>query len=181
MTSFREKLEGLIGTVLQFGNGGPKLKNNGGAFEARNAADAAFAITRGLDPAAANAYVTKGYFDANNAAANGLSYVKLPLALATVVSTGTLPNGYVVRDVVVDVQTAYDAGATFTAKRTGDAAKELFSSSDVDLSTAGPYHIPHVLDWGSTGAGTVTVTLAGTPTVGSAVIHIGYYLPTSIA
>jgi hypothetical protein len=44
--SVYSKLRGTIETLFQLGLGGPNLKNNGGAVEARNAADGAFAIVR---------------------------------------------------------------------------------------------------------------------------------------
>jgi len=178
--AFLSKVRGTIFTLFRIGNSGPQVKNNSGVIEMRDSADAAFAITRGLDPVGVNDYVTKNYHDTNNDAAQGLTYVKLPLALATKVSTSALPDNAIVRDVVVDVTAVYDASATFDAKRTGDATKELFATSDVDLATVGQYHVPHILDWEATGAGTVTATLTNSPTVGAADVYIGYVTPTDI-
>jgi len=62
--SLFSKLRGTIETIFQIGLGGPNVKNNVGAVEMRNAADAAFVITRGADPVGANDYVTKGVLPA---------------------------------------------------------------------------------------------------------------------
>ena len=51
----------LLGDLLQFGKGGPNLKANGGAVEARNPADTAMAIGRGATPIGADDWVTLGY------------------------------------------------------------------------------------------------------------------------
>jgi len=52
-----------IGTPLELGEGGPRVKDNAGAIEHRNAADDDFAIARGADPVGANDLVTKGVLD----------------------------------------------------------------------------------------------------------------------
>jgi len=65
--AFATKVRKLIGSIWSFGLGGPQVKNNSGAVEMRNSGDSAFVITRGLDPSAANDYVTKGWAEANPA------------------------------------------------------------------------------------------------------------------
>jgi hypothetical protein len=52
--SLYRKIRGTIETIFQLGLGGPQLKNNAGAIEARNSADAAFAIMRGATAVAAS-------------------------------------------------------------------------------------------------------------------------------
>lgn len=58
--SIFQKIRATVETILQIGLGGPNVKANAGAIEMRNAADAAFAITRGAPPVGADDYVTKG-------------------------------------------------------------------------------------------------------------------------
>lgn len=66
------KLAGIIGDLFQFDKGdGPLLKSTGGVIEARNAADAAYAIVRGASPVAGNDLVTKSYGDANYGGGGG--------------------------------------------------------------------------------------------------------------
>jgi hypothetical protein len=178
---FYEKLRGTFETLFQIGKGGPNLKNNSGVVEARNNADAAFAIMRALDPVAANDLVTLGYFNANNAAAQGVTVAKMPLALATKVSTASIPNNATIVKTFLDVTTAYDAGATWLLRRTGDAGKVLQGTTDNDPALISTYSVPQALDWGSTGAGTVTATLTGTPTVGVAMVYVFYTTPTDIS
>jgi hypothetical protein len=63
MASTLEKISGFIGSVFQWGVGGPKIKANAGAFDHRNAADSAYAIVRGATPVGDNDLVTKFYAD----------------------------------------------------------------------------------------------------------------------
>lgn len=181
--SFYSKIRGTFETLFQIGKGGPQLKANGAVIEHRNSADSAFVITRALDPVAANDLVTLGYFNANNAAALDLAYVKMPLGFATKVSTTAIPNNAIIRHAIIDVTTAYDGTTpTFAVKRTGDAATAPLAAGDTDLTIIGTYEVPLVLTWGSTGAGTVTATFAGTgQTVGVATLYIAYATPTDIS
>lgn len=180
--SWFSKIRGTIETLFQLGLEGPQLKNNAGVIEARDQDDAAFTIVRGLDPVGANDLVTKNYFDTNNAAANGLTVVCMPLALASKTSTAAIPDNATIRWAVLDVTTAYDtASPTFEIERTGDATKVAHATTDSNLKKVGQYEVPQVLDWGSTGAGTVTATLTGSPTVGAAKIYIAYTTPTDIS
>lgn len=61
--SLWSKIRGTIETIFQIGLGGPQLKNNSGAIEARNAGDSAFAVVRGAAPVGDNDLVTKTYAD----------------------------------------------------------------------------------------------------------------------
>ena len=176
---FFEKLRGTFETIFQIGKQGPNIKNNSGAIELRNFADSTFVIGRGLDPVGINDFVTKGYFDTNNAAAQGLTYVKLTLAQATVVSTGVIPDNARILDVILDITTAYDATTTIALSRTGGGAA-IAATGDSDPTVVGQYQIPQTTSWGATGAGTLTATVSGTPAAGVAVIYVGYTTPTSI-
>lgn len=180
--SFYSKLRGTAELLFQLGLTGPQLKNNAGILEFRDDTDAAFVIARGLDPVGANDLVTKQYHDNNNASANGLTIVKMPLALATKVSTAAIPDNAIISWAVLDVTTAYDtASPAFEVERTGDATAVLHGTGDSNLKKVGQYEVPQVTDWGVTGAGTVTATLTGSPTVGAADIYIAYSIPTDIS
>lgn len=61
--SFLSKIRGTIESLFQLGLGGPQLKANGAAIEARNAADAAFAVVRVATPVANEDAATKLYVD----------------------------------------------------------------------------------------------------------------------
>lgn len=179
--SLFSKIRGTFETLFQIGKGGPNIKSTGGALESRNAADAAYANMRGADPLVADDLITLRHFDANNAAATGVTVVQMPLALATKVSTTIIPNNATVLDALIDVTTAYDAGALFNVQRTGDATVNPIANGDSDLGTIGTYHVPQIQSWGSTGAGTVTATLTNVPTVGVAVLYIAYVTPNDIS
>lgn len=178
---FFSKIRGTYESLFQIAKGGNQIKNNTTALEARNSVDSAFAIMRALDPVAANDLVTLGYFNANNAAALNVSVVQMPLALATKVSTSAIPDNSTIVGAILDVTTAYDAGALWNIRRTGDATKNPLVNGDSDPSTIGTYHNPNLVNWGSTGAGTVTATLTNAPTVGVAVLYLFYATPTDIS
>jgi len=54
-----------VSNILEFSKGGAKVKNSTGVIEARNNADAAYAVVRGADPVGSNDFVTKQYLLAN--------------------------------------------------------------------------------------------------------------------
>lgn len=180
---FNSHIRGTTETIFRFGKGGAQLKKTGAAvLESRDSVDGGFALHRGLAPVGDDDFVTKKHFDDNNAAATGLTVVKLPLALATKISTGTLPNNAIIKWTRLDVTTAYDAGALWAVKRTGDASVAPIGTADNDPSIIGTYDVPQCTDWGTTGAGTVTATLSGgSPTVGVAVLYIAYTTPNDIS
>lgn len=178
------KLRGTMSSLFQLGKAGPNIRNNGGAIEARNNANSAFALLRALDPVAANDLVTLGYFNANNAAAVDVAVATMPLAQVTKISTASLPNNAQIVATVLVVTTAYDGVTpTFNIIRTGDATKNPLGTPDSDLATIGTYgSYDMVTNWGSTGLGTVTATFAGTGvTVGAAVLYIFYATPVDIS
>lgn len=58
--SLLQRLSGTVSNLFQIGLGGPQWQNNGGVLEARNSANSAFIIGRGLDPVAANDWMNLG-------------------------------------------------------------------------------------------------------------------------
>lgn len=181
MGEFNTNLRGTTETRFRFGKGGAQVRKiDGATLEVRDDTDAAYANMRGLDPVDAQDFVTKGFHEANNAAANGDVTVVLPLALVNKTSTATLPDNAIIKQVVIDVLTAYDNAATLLTDRTGDSGVILSAVAESDLSIVGQYEVKQETDWGSTGAGTVTATVANSPTVGAANIYITYSTPTDI-
>ena len=179
--SFFSKIRGTFESLFSIGKNGNQIKNNGAALEFRDPTDAAFVIARGLDPVAANDLVTKGHFDANNNAATGLTVVRMPLALATKVSTVTIPDNATLEYAYIRVTTAYDAGALWNVLRTGDVTVAPMATGDSDPATIGTYQVPQDdTNWGVTGAGTVTATLTNVPTVGVAELVLAYSTPNDL-
>lgn len=176
------KIRGISGTIFQIGPWGPQLKSESTktALAARNAADDGYALMRGADPVGTNDLVTLGYFNTNNAAAQGLTYAKMSLGTSTAISSSSLPNNAVIMEARVEVTTAYSAGTSMQVSRTGDGTKVMCSTSDLDPTVQGTHMIGQVTNWGSTGAGTVTVTISGSPVAGASVLYIGYVTPTSL-
>jgi len=61
-----------IGSIFSVGKNGPKIKNNAGVIEVKNAADSAYAKLRADHPVADNDVVTKRYLELNaNIVING--------------------------------------------------------------------------------------------------------------
>lgn len=180
--SLKERLRGITENIFQIGKGGPQVKRNVAALEIKDAADAAFAILRGLDPVGINDFVTLNYFNNNNAAAINLSVVRMPLLLATKVSTVAIPNNSLVFGSLLDIETAYDTGTLWAVTRTGDGTKILQTNTDNDPEVVNTYSVRSPVMWGSTGPGTVTATLSGaTPVAGAATLYIFYSTPPDIS
>lgn len=179
--SYFSKLRGTFETLFMLGKAGPNLKNNSGVVEMRNNADGDFAIARADAPVGNDDLVTLQYFNDNNNAATGLTWVKLPLLLATKVSTSAIPDDATIFACILDIETAYDASATWNVLRTGDPTAAPMATGDNDPAVIGTYEVPQITDWGSTGAGTVTATLVNSPTVGAATLYVGYSTPTDIS
>ena len=179
--SFYSKIRGTYETIFQIGKKGPQIKNDGsGKLLVRNSVDGAYANMAGLDPAAAQDFLTLAYFNANNAAANGLTYSKMPVALATKVSTVVIPDNAIIRECLVDIETGYDVGTTIEVKRTGGLV--IHATGDNDAETTNEYNVPQITDWGAGGAGTVTVTVGGVvPAAGALTVYIAYTTPTDIS
>jgi hypothetical protein len=57
---------GTTSNLFQLGLGGPQIRNNAGVIEARNPANSAFVIARGLDPVAANDLMNLGSHQATH-------------------------------------------------------------------------------------------------------------------
>ena len=181
MGEFNTNLRGTTETRFRVGKGGSQLKKiSGSVMEVRDDTDAAYAIMRGLDPVGAQDFVTKSFHEANNDGADGDKTVVLPLALVNKTSTATLPDNAIIKQVVIDVKTAYDNSATLLVDRTGDASAILAAVAESDLSVIGQFEVKQITDWGSTGAGTVTGTISAAPTLGVADVYITYSTPTDI-
>ena len=58
-----ERISGLVGSVVQLGIGGPKLKNNSGVIESRNPSDTDYAVLRAGTPLGASDVVPRSYAD----------------------------------------------------------------------------------------------------------------------
>jgi hypothetical protein len=174
-----EKITGTISSYFQIGLQGPRVKNNAGNIDARNAGDTAYVNVRGLDPVANNDFVTLEYFNAHNEGAAGLEYVTLTLAQATVVSTGTIPGGSVIRDAFINVTTPYNGTTPTFAITITTGGATVMATTDSDLTTNGQYDVPQVTSVGSTS--TITATFAGAGvSAGAALLYIGYMTPISI-
>lgn len=92
---------GAIGANVSLGKAGPRIKNNGGVVEHKNAADNAFAIVRGADPVGFDDVVTKRYLETR----------------ANVYVTGQIDGTTPPAVVVGAVYMATTTGGTYTAGR----------------------------------------------------------------
>ena len=169
------KLRGTVETIFQLGLGGPNLKANGAVVEARDAADTAFVIVRGLTPVAANDLTTKGYVDSGTLG-GALREVRIPIALAATTDSVTiLPAGANVRRVAVEPTTPYSAGATIAVGQAGSTSL-LMGTTDSNPQAAGIYESSLDQAWGAAPLA-VRVTIGGAPAAGAGVVIVEYSTP----
>jgi len=130
-------------------------------------------LTQVADPTTAQDAATKNYVD--NAVSTGASKVgsiqtrTVTLAQATANVAGVVKGR--VRRVMINVTTAYSAGATFTIG-TSTTADQVVAAVDFDESAIGTYEITTNVDYAVDTQ--LVVTVNGTPSVGAATIVIEY-------
>jgi hypothetical protein len=170
--SLWSKLVGTISTTWQLGLAGPIVQNNSGAVEARNAANSAFVIVRGLTPVGANDLVTKAYADSGGGS-GAVDTIRFALGTgASQSSVSQIPANATVVNVKLDVTTAYSGGCTITLGQTGTAA--LLQATTDNLPTQiGIYECELDQAWGAS-ALAVLATIAGAPSVGVAAVIVQY-------
>lgn len=175
-----EKIIGTINSYLQIGLQGPRVKNNGGNIDARNATDGAYVNVRVADPVGNNDAVNLEYFNAHNDGAAGVEFASLTLAQATVVSTSTIPASCTLLFVELNVTVAYNGTSPTFAISITTGSVSLMATTDSDLTTIGLYSVPQVTANGGT-ASTITATFTGSGvSTGAATLYIGYCTPVSI-
>lgn len=175
--SLFSKIRGTIETIFQIGLGGPQVKANAGAVEMRDPTDAAFVITRGLDPVAANDYATKNYVDAGTL---GGAIREVRFAIGTGAaqnSATTIPANAQIVDAELSVTTPYSAGATLAVGQTGSTSL-LMGTTDSAPQTANRYAVDQDTAWGATPR-TVLVTVGGGPAAGAGVCIVRYTTPAA--
>jgi len=171
------KIRGTIETIFQIGLNGPQVKANGAAVEMRDATDAAFVITRGLDPVAANDYATKNYVDSGTL---GGSIREVRFAIGTGASQNsatTVPASVQVISAEVQITTPYSAGATIAVGQTGSTSL-LMGTTDSSPQGAGRYVSDLDQAWGATPR-TILVTVGGAPGAGAGFCIVRYCTPVA--
>jgi len=170
--SLFSKIRGTIESIFQLGLSGPNLKNNAGAVEVRDAADAAFAITRGADPVGPNDYVTKQSLTSLPGVMNVIRYA-IGTA-ATQDSTTVIPATAVIIDCKVEITTPYSALATISVGQPGSTS--LFQTTTDNLpQAAGIYQV--MQDTPAFAAAVARVTVGGAPAAGAGFVVIQYSVP----
>lgn len=174
--SLFQKLAGFINAFVQIGGPqGSALKNNGGVIEHRNAADTAFVNARGLDPVAAQDFVTLNYFNTNPAAGTTIS-LRMPVGTgASQSSASNIPANAIIESVMLDVTTPFSAGATIKIGQTG-TTNLLMDTPDNFPQTVGQYYIPIDTPWGAS-ALPLLVTVGGAPAAGAAEAKVEFSVP----
>jgi hypothetical protein len=172
--SLWSKIIGTINTRFQIGLGGPNWNANAGNLEAQNASVSGFVIVRGATPVAANDLATKAYVDSGSVVEDGgLQVIRFAVTTASAQNSVTsIPAGALVFDAFLDVQTGFSAGTTITIGNAGSPAL-LLGTADNLATAIGIYDVPQDTSWGGSPA-TVLVTVAGSPSVGSAFAVVKY-------
>ena len=138
--SFFSKIRGTIETIFQLGLGGPQLKNTAGAIEARDPADAAYAILRGAPAVGPND-------------ATMLAYVNTLAIVARACTTAALP-----------AYTYANGSSGVGATITGNANGALAAIDGVTLSAGDVLLVQNGAAFADNGLYTVTqIGDAGTP------------------
>lgn len=170
--SLWSKIRGTIEALFQLGLGGPNLKNNGGAVEARNAGDSAFAIARGATPVASNDLATKAYVDAGDVGASGaVQEIRIAVALATTSSVTSIPLGSIIVAAELNVTTPYSGGATLSLGQTGTPAGFMLTTDNL-AQASGLYQV--MQDTAAASANPLLVTVGGAPAAGAAEAVLRY-------
>jgi hypothetical protein len=165
------RLAGTITTFFQFGGpGGPGINQNGAALEVKNSTNAAFAITRGATPVAANDYATKAYVDGASPA-GASDVIVFAVGTATASSVTSIPNNAIILRATLLVTTPYSGGATISIGNAGTPA-ELQATTDNDPQVNGTYDAPQQTTW--TGPAIVQATVAGGPAAGASSVMVEY-------
>jgi hypothetical protein len=176
--SLWSKIRGTYETIFQLGKGGPNLKNATGVIEARNAADGAYALMRGLAPTAPG---STGEDIPNMTYFKSAKHVyEIPVALVSLDSTVALPDNSVVTNCWIEIETPYSAGGTILVDRKGDATKILQATTDNNAEAAGIYEVKQMTAWGSTGDGKVQITVGGAPAAGAATVYVECNAPLAL-
>jgi len=170
-----EKLRGTIETIFKLGLNGINLKNNSGVLEARNADDSALVVVRGAEPVGSSDLVTKNYVDTQ---INGnILGVKFTITTTGGISTVSIPASSTILDCIVDITTAYSAGATITVGNIADPS-QLQDTMDNNPQIVSTYSKEQLTSWANDAP--VQATVNGSPTTGAATIMVIYMKPIAI-
>lgn len=177
MASLWSKIVGTISSTFQYGLAGPLIQNNGGSLEARNAANSAFVIVRGLTPVAANDLATKAYVDSGGVS-GAVQEIRFALGTGASQSSVTqIPANAIVCDVKLSITTPYSAGAAIALGQTGTT--NLLQATTDNLATqAGIYQVEGDIAWGAAPLA-VLATITGAPSagVGEVIVQFSETLP----
>jgi hypothetical protein len=174
--SFVSKLRGTSEQFLAalFGALRTQWKNNAGAWEARNDADAAFIITRGATPVAANDYTTKAYVDAATGAGANVLVVRFAFTTAaTTASATSIPAGSIILRARVKLTTPFSAAATIAVGQTGTpTAFQATTDNNPQGNALDVFEVPQ--DTTSGALLPVLVTIGGAPAAGAGICEVEY-------
>jgi hypothetical protein len=138
-------------------------------------------LTGGTESFSANTeYIWTGATWANVAPSVAGAVYSIQVALGTTgttTSVTSLPANAVVQRCVLNVTTAYSAGATIEAGQTGSLALAL-GTTDNTPQSVDTYVVDQVTSWGAS-ALPLVVTIGGAPTAGAGTMTIYYSSPSS--
>lgn len=178
-----EALRKTVFNAFGIGIGGPDLENDSGHLKVTNGSGTLRNI-RAAAPSGSSDVVTKGYADSNYGAPAGvLREIKIGFDYqdsGALTSTAQLPVDAIVSSVDVVIFDAFDDGGV--AIKVGLAADDdLYASLAASLSEAAESYSYNARSptVSSAEAPRVTVTPAGTPTVGEGMVIITYSVPAT--
>lgn len=169
----------LRGTLLSiFGIGTVNLKDNAGVLEAKNEADDALINVSVADPTQDTHAATKNYVDdqistVNPDSAGTMRVMRFAIDnTASQESPTTLPANARIKEIRLEVTTAYDSGKTIKVGNTAD--DDLLMPTDYNKpSKLGTYSVEQDSQWSAL-AETVKVAISESSVAGAGVINVFY-------
>lgn len=168
-------LKKIISGVLQLGHSGPKLKNNSGVIENRNAADDNFVIVRGATPVGTNDLSTKNYVDTAANPNKKIQTLEMDIDnTASQSSVDNLPIDAKIVRVYLSIISAFSGGSTMDIGRSGDS-NLIIDNTEIDITLIEEYFNQVQIEFGGSSL-PILVTIGGSPVTGSAFLRIEYYV-----
>lgn len=183
---FFSKLRGTMESLFRIGKDGPQLKNTSGTLmSVRNNTDSALANMEGADPTADQHFLTRLYFDNNNAAATGnITKEFATITTSSVIGTTTIPAGARVLRVRMILLGLYTNGDETLTVDTAVGGQVLMAASDNAMLAADGAAVGDIyqtdVDFLMGPGETIDVTLGGTPAAGSCRVEVEYVDPDAL-
>lgn len=163
-----------IGTLVELGKNGARIKNSSGVIEARNNADNAYAIMRVADPVGADDVVNKRTLDASTVSGVTRSLrATLEYNTSSPLTIGSVTANGIVSRVIVKVTTVFDGASPTLEIGIASDTDKYMTNNEIDLSEVGTY-VVNLYELESTPISAIATYTADSSTTGSASILLDF-------